>query len=64
MRCPNCGLDSPPPVSSDNGTTTCWKCGHRFAFEEPLTRVIVPRRNPPLAARRPLPRTLRRRGQR
>lgn len=31
MICPNCGADDPfPPTESDNATTTCPKCGHRF----------------------------------
>jgi hypothetical protein len=39
MVCPNCGaLDPYPPTVSDDGTTTCPKCGHRF----PVTDVPVP----------------------
>jgi hypothetical protein len=31
MICPNCGARDPfPPTESDNATTTCPKCGHRF----------------------------------
>jgi hypothetical protein len=36
MKCPNCGAeDPPPPTKSDNQTTTCPKCGHRFSIDEP-----------------------------
>jgi hypothetical protein len=39
MRCPNCqGLDPTPPLS-DNGTTTCPKCGHRFPVDETMDSV-------------------------
>jgi hypothetical protein len=35
MKCPNCGAeDPPPPTMSDNQTTTCPKCGHRFPIDE------------------------------
>lgn len=34
MRCPNCGADDPKPPPSDNGTTTCPRCGHRFPVDE------------------------------
>jgi uncharacterized paraquat-inducible protein A len=34
MRCPNCQAWDPTPPLSDNGTTTCPKCGHRFPVEE------------------------------
>ena len=34
MNCPNCGTNDPEPVSSDNGTTTCPNCGHRFPIDE------------------------------
>jgi len=35
MRCPNCGADDPwPPTASDDGTTTCPKCGHRFPVSD------------------------------
>jgi len=34
MNCPNCGTNDPPPVSTDNGTTTCPQCGHRFPIDE------------------------------
>jgi uncharacterized Zn finger protein (UPF0148 family) len=34
MNCPNCGTDDPEPASSDNGTTTCPQCGHRFPIDE------------------------------
>jgi hypothetical protein len=38
MKCPNCQAEDPTPPLSDNGTTTCPKCGHRFPVEElPLT---------------------------
>ncbi len=33
MRCPNCGEEDPTPESSDNDTTTCPKCGHRFPID-------------------------------
>jgi hypothetical protein len=33
MRCPNCAVEDPDPASSDNETTTCPKCGHRFPIE-------------------------------
>jgi uncharacterized Zn finger protein (UPF0148 family) len=26
--------DDPTPLASDNGTTTCPKCGHRFPVDE------------------------------
>jgi hypothetical protein len=40
MNCPNCGAeDPPPPTLSDNQTTTCPKCGHRFPIEESETDV-------------------------
>jgi hypothetical protein len=34
MRCPNCQALDPTPPRSDNGTTTCPKCGHRFPVDE------------------------------
>lgn len=34
MNCPNCGTNDPPPVSTDNGTTTCPRCGHRFPIDD------------------------------
>jgi len=35
MKCPNCGTeDPPPPTKSDNQTTTCPECGHRFPIDE------------------------------
>lgn len=34
MNCPNCGADDPIPPPSDNGTTTCPRCGHRFPIDE------------------------------
>ena len=34
MKCPNCLADDPTPLASDNGTTTCPKCGHRFPVDE------------------------------
>jgi Zn finger protein HypA/HybF involved in hydrogenase expression len=35
MVCPNCGADDPfPPTESDNATTTCPKCGHRFPVSD------------------------------
>ena len=34
MRCPNCQADDPKPLPSDNGTTTCPRCGHRFPVDE------------------------------
>jgi len=39
MRCPSCGADDPfPPTESDNATTTCPRCGHRFPVsDEPAT---------------------------
>lgn len=46
MRCPNCGADDPTPPPSDNGTTTCPRCGHRFPIEEnwPAPAVGAPAR--------------------
>ena len=35
MKCPNCAAEDPAPPESDNGTTTCPVCGHRFPIEEP-----------------------------
>jgi uncharacterized Zn finger protein (UPF0148 family) len=43
MKCPNCGKEDPNPESSDNGTTTCPICGHRFPIEmspEPEKKVL------------------------
>jgi hypothetical protein len=34
MKCPNCQAIDPTPPLSDNGTTTCPKCGHRFPIDE------------------------------
>jgi DNA-directed RNA polymerase subunit RPC12/RpoP len=35
MACPNCGAHDPfPPTRSDNATTTCPKCGHRFPVSD------------------------------
>jgi len=35
MLCPNCGAEDPwPPTVSDDGTTTCPKCGHRFPVSD------------------------------
>jgi uncharacterized paraquat-inducible protein A len=34
MKCPNCQTIDPTPPLSDNGTTTCPRCGHRFPVEE------------------------------
>lgn len=35
MVCPNCGAEDPfPPTESDNATTTCPKCGHRFPVSD------------------------------
>jgi hypothetical protein len=34
MKCPNCQSNDPTPPASDNGTTTCPKCGHRFPIDE------------------------------
>jgi len=35
MRCPSCGANDPfPPTESDNATTTCPKCGHRFPVSD------------------------------
>jgi hypothetical protein len=34
MKCPNCQALDPTPPPSDNGTTTCPKCGHRFPLDE------------------------------
>lgn len=34
MRCPNCGAHDPEPFRSDDGTTTCPRCGHRFPLDE------------------------------
>ena len=39
MRCPNCQALDPAPPPSDNGTTTCPKCGHRFAVDESMDEV-------------------------
>jgi hypothetical protein len=39
MVCPNCGAeDTLPPTVSDNATTTCPKCGHRFPVEDAVNR--------------------------
>ncbi len=43
MMCPNCGANDPSPVPSDNGTTTCPRCGHRFPIEEILGVRALPR---------------------
>jgi len=35
MVCPNCGTHDPfPPTESDDATTTCPKCGHRFPVSD------------------------------
>ncbi len=35
LVCPNCGAHDPyPPTVSDDGTTTCPKCGHRFPVSD------------------------------
>jgi uncharacterized paraquat-inducible protein A len=34
MKCPNCQAWDPTPPLSDNGTTTCPRCGHRFPIDE------------------------------
>jgi uncharacterized Zn finger protein (UPF0148 family) len=34
MICPNCGSDDPTPPKSDDGTTTCPRCAHRFPVDE------------------------------
>jgi hypothetical protein len=35
MVCPNCGAHDPrPPTVSDDGTTTCPRCAHRFPVED------------------------------
>lgn len=35
MVCPSCGATDPfPPTESDNATTTCPKCGHRFPVSD------------------------------
>lgn len=35
MVCPNCGAKDPyPPTESDNATTTCPRCGHRFPVSD------------------------------
>jgi hypothetical protein len=35
MVCPNCGARDPfPPTKSDNATTTCPACGHRFPVDD------------------------------
>jgi len=36
MKCPNCAAEDATPPTSDNGTTTCPKCGHRFPIDEPI----------------------------
>jgi uncharacterized Zn finger protein (UPF0148 family) len=36
MRCPNCQALDPTPPLSDNGTTTCPRCGHRFPVDETM----------------------------
>jgi uncharacterized paraquat-inducible protein A len=42
MKCPNCGVkDPPPPTLSDNQTTTCPKCGHRFPIDESMFEVAA-----------------------
>lgn len=33
MKCPNCGAEDPAPESTDNDTTTCPRCGHRFPID-------------------------------
>jgi uncharacterized paraquat-inducible protein A len=33
-KCPNCQGRDPTPPLSDNGTTTCPRCGHRFPVDE------------------------------
>ena len=43
MVCPNCGQDDPfPPTQSDDGTTTCPKCGHRFPVSDGPTHQPAP----------------------
>lgn len=42
MRCPNCLADDPKPPPSDNGTTTCPKCGHRFPVDESEPEPVGP----------------------
>ena len=44
MKCPNCLADDPTPPPSDNGTTTCPKCGHRFPVDEEAGDTKVPTR--------------------
>jgi hypothetical protein len=34
MKCPSCQAIDPTPPLSDNGTTTCARCGHRFPIDE------------------------------
>jgi len=34
MKCPNCGAEDPTPEKSDDGTTTCPQCAHRFPIDE------------------------------
>ncbi len=35
MVCPSCGATDPfPPTESDNATTTCPRCGHRFPVSD------------------------------
>jgi hypothetical protein len=34
MKCPSCQALDPTPPRSDNGTTTCPNCGHRFPVDE------------------------------
>lgn len=59
MKCPNCGSEDPIPLPSDNGTTTCPRCGYRFpidervpaASKEPLDAKGQPVRHAEVAAR-------------
>ncbi len=35
MTCPSCGAQDPfPETGSDDGTTTCLRCGHRFPVSD------------------------------
>jgi len=45
MRCPNCDAEDPAPLPSDDNTTTCPRCGHRFPITEE-TEVRTPDPNP------------------
>ncbi len=41
MNCPACGANDPTPPPSDDGTTTCPRCGHRFPVDEKAQAVMA-----------------------